>query len=125
MTPAHPNRQYDKKPSAPFLLGPVPLSWCKAAIEAGGSASAVGLCLWHLKGMKKSPEDLTVTRKRAKEILGIGKDALTRGLDRLETAGLITTTRSQGKAIRVTIIIAVPEVSTSIKVLGIACEGPL
>jgi len=80
----------------------------------------VGLCLWHLKGMKKSPEDLIITRKRAMEILGIRKDALSRGLDRLETAGLITTTRSQGKAIRVTIITAVPVVSISIMVPGIS-----
>jgi len=120
VTPPHPNRNYHKQPSAPFLLGPVPLSWCKAANEAGGSAMDVGLCLWHLKGMKKSPEDLIITRKRAMEILGIRKDALSRGLDRLETAGLITTTRSQGKAIRVTIITAVPVVSISIMVPGIS-----
>ena len=104
VNPPHPNKHYGKKPSALFLMGPVPLSWCKAAIEAGGSALAVGVCLWHLKGMKKSPEDLIITRKRAKETLGIGEDSLSRGLDRLETAGLITTTRGRGKAIRVTII---------------------
>lgn len=92
-------------------MGPVPLSWFKAAIEAGGSALAVGLCLWYLKGMTKSLEDLIITRKRAKETLGIEKDGLSRGLDRLETAGLITTTRSRGKAIRVTIIMTVPDPS--------------
>jgi len=87
-----------------------------AADEAGGTAYKVGLLLWHLKGLKKTPENLAVTRKVAWDRLKIGRMALTRGLDRLEAAKLITTTRGRGKAIRVTIL---PACSAG------ACNTPL
>ena len=104
VTSAHPTRSLARKPVMLFLKGPVPLPWLVAAQNAGGTALSVGIFLWHLMGMTGSPEDLVVTRKRAKDVMGIGKDALSRGLDRLEAAKLITTTRGQGKAIRVTIL---------------------
>ncbi len=100
----HPERHYRKEPIIPFLKGPVPLSWLALANAAGGSALPVGLCLWYLKGMNGATGELGVTRKRAKDTFGIGERALSRGLVRLESAGLITTTRGKGKAIRVTIV---------------------
>ena len=101
---SHPYRNYHKGPGAPFIKGPVPLSWMRRAIAAAGTASDVGLYLWHLKGLRRTHEDLVVTRKGAWDKLGIGRFALARGLTRLETAGLIViTSRGVGKAIRVTI----------------------
>jgi len=73
------------------------------AEKAGGSALKVGLLLWHLKGIKKTTENLVVTRKLAWDRLKIGRSALARGLGRLEVANLITASRGRGKAIRVTI----------------------
>jgi len=89
---------------APFLRGPIPLAWLKAAQNAGGSALVVGLLLWYLQGMKKYPDDLVVTRARAKETFGISKERLYWGLNNLESAGLIRSSRGVGRAIRVTII---------------------
>ena len=108
VAPAHPTRSFSQKPIALFLKGPVPLPWLSMAQHAGGTALGVGVFLWHLKGMTGTTENLVVTRKRAKETMGLGRDALSRGLDRLEAAELITTTRGRGKAIRVTILPASP-----------------
>lgn len=65
----------------------------------------VGLYLWYLRGLRQTTQDLVITRKGADDKLGIDKDALYRGLGRLETAGLITTIRGRGKSRRVTIIL--------------------
>jgi len=105
ITPAHPTRVlYKKFDGQYYLSGTVPLLWMVAAEGAGGTAPKVGLLLWHLKGLRKTPENLVVTRKVAWDRLKIGRMALTRGLKRLESAKLITTTRGRGKAIRVTIL---------------------
>jgi len=90
------------------MSGTIPLVWLVGAAKAGGSAETVGLLLWHLRGIKKTTAGLVVTRKVAWDRLKIGRMALTRGLDRLEAAGLITTARGQGMAIRVTILPACP-----------------
>jgi hypothetical protein len=103
ITPAHPTRNFSQKPTRLFVKGPIPLQWLTTAQKSGGTALAVGILLWHLWGMKDAPGALVVTRKRAKDIMGLGRDALSRGLDRLENAGLVTTTRGRGQAIRVTI----------------------
>jgi hypothetical protein len=91
-----------------YLSGTIPLPWLVLAHEGGGSALVVGLLLWHLKGIKKTAENLTVTRKVAWERMRINRCALARGLERLENANLITTRRGRGKAIRVTILLPVP-----------------
>ena len=111
MISPHPNRNYPDKAGTLFLKGPIPLSWLRAALEAGSAASAVGQYLWYLRGLRKTTENLVVTRKGAKEIMGISKDILYRGLSRLSEANLITTTRGQGKAIRVTILTVNPKKS--------------
>jgi hypothetical protein len=108
VAPAHPTRRFSQKPVVLFLKGPVPLPWLAMAQHAGGTALCVGIFLWHLKGLTGTPENLVITRKRAKDTMGLGRDALSRGLDRLEVAKLIATTRGRGKAIRVTILPASP-----------------
>jgi len=105
----HPNRHYHKMPGKSFLKGPVPLSWLAAALGIGASSSAVGLYLWYLRGLRKTSSDLIVTRKGALAALGIKKDTLRRGLIKLETAALITTTRGRGKAIRVSLNVTDPK----------------
>jgi hypothetical protein len=104
VTPAHPNRHYHKMPGKSFLKGPVPLLWLTASLKAGGSAAAVGLYLWYLRGLRKTSEDLIVTRRGALAALGVKERTLRRGLGKLETAGLVSTTRGRGKAIRVTLL---------------------
>jgi hypothetical protein len=102
---SHPTRAPNKKFNGQYYLsGTVLLLWLVEADKAGGSALKVGLLLWHLKGIKKTTENLVVTRKVAWDRLRIGRSALARGLSRLEAANLITTIRGRGKAIRVTIL---------------------
>lgn len=76
----------------------------ESSASTGGSALVVGLLLWYLQGMKKYPDDLVVTRARAKDTFGISKERLYRGLNNLESARLIRTNRGAGRAIRVIII---------------------
>lgn len=107
ITPTHLTKTLGKKFDGDyFLSGIIPLLWLVEAYKIGGSAERVGLLLWHLKGIKKTSKNLVVTRKVAWDRLKIGRGALTRGLDRLVAANLITTTRGRGKAIRVTILSA-------------------
>jgi hypothetical protein len=112
ITPTRPTRDSHKIFVGQYYLsGVVLLLWLVAADEAGGTAANVGLLLWHLKGIQKTTEKLVVTRKVAWNRLKIERMALTRGLERLEKAGLITTYRGRGKAIRVTIVQIRPEES--------------
>lgn len=110
LTPTYPIRYPHKNPTGHYYLsGTVPMIWLVEAGKAGGSAQRVGLLLWHLKGIKKTKENLVVTRKVAWDRLRIGRSSLARGLGRLAAANLITTTRGRGRAIRVTILPASPK----------------
>jgi hypothetical protein len=91
-------------PKTAYLGGNPPMSWLKVAGLAGSRALRVGLYLLHLRGMRKTSEDLLVTQKGALQVLGIHRSSLTRGIGKLESVGLITATRGRGKAIRVTLL---------------------
>lgn len=93
-----------------FLRGPIPLLWLAVAYSVSSTALVVGLHLWYIRGLRKTSEDLVISQKLATKSLRIKKRALTRGLDKLETAGLINTSRGRGKAIRVTILQANPTI---------------
>lgn len=71
----------------PFLRGPIPLAWLARAHKAGGSALAVGLALWFVRGVSKKPGPVKVdssTRRR----FGLSRDQTGYGLRALEAAGL-------------------------------------
>jgi len=124
LTFSHPTQFSRKKFTGHYYLsGAVPLPWLVEADRAGGSALKVGLLLWHLKGIKKTPENLAVTRKVAWDRLKIGRSALARGFDRLEDSGLITTTRGQGKAIRVTLLPINPPEAHISTIFGVNTEN--
>lgn len=90
----------------------VPLSWIIELCKLPPSAIRVGLLIYHKKGITdKSPYRdkygegvLTITRKFAKTAMNIPPRTLTEGLNKLVEAGLITASRGQGKAIRVSIV---------------------
>jgi hypothetical protein len=72
---------------APFLRGPIPLAWLARAHEAGGSALAVGLALWFVRGVSKKLGPMKVdssTRRRFR----LSRDQTGYGLRALEAAGL-------------------------------------
>lgn len=71
----------------PFLRGPIPLAWLARAHEAGGSALAVGLALWFVRGVsgKRGPVKVDSSVRRR---LGLSRDQTGYGLRALEAAGL-------------------------------------
>jgi hypothetical protein len=71
----------------PFLRGPVPMDWLARAHRVGGSALAVGLVLWFVRGVsgKAAPVRIdSALRRRG----GLTPDEARRGIPALESAGL-------------------------------------
>lgn len=72
----------------PFLRGPIPLAWLARAHEAGGSALAVGLALWFVRGVSGKPSPVKVGSSVRRRFL-LTPDQSGYGLRSLEAAGLI------------------------------------
>ena len=72
----------------PFLRGPIPLAWLARAHRAGGSAMAVGLSLWFVRGVsgKRGPFKVDRSVRRRFEL---SRDQTHYGLRALEAAGLV------------------------------------
>jgi hypothetical protein len=82
-------RQKTHRPATePFLRGPIPLAWLARAHRAGGSALAVGLALWFIRGVRGKLGPVKVdssTRRR----FDLTRDQTGYGLRALEAAGLV------------------------------------
>ena len=79
----------------PFLRGPIPLGWVTAAASLPGKTINVALALWWRHGMAQGkPFKLTQTALTA---LNVERDAESRGIARLEQAGLIHVERKPGQ----------------------------
>lgn len=88
--PPSPGRS-KKRPAGrrpPFLRGPIPLAWLARAHEAGGSALAVGLSLWFVRGVsgKRGPVKMDSSVRRR---FNLSRDQTGYGLRALEAAGLV------------------------------------
>jgi hypothetical protein len=72
----------------PFLRGPIPLAWLASAHVAGGSALAVGLALWFVRGVsgKAGPVKVGSSMRRR---FSLSPDQTGYGLRLLEAAGLV------------------------------------
>jgi hypothetical protein len=79
----------------PFLKGPIPMAWLKAAAYLPGKAFQLGIAIWWLRPMSKS-ENFKLTQK-ALDYVGISRDASYDALKRLEARGLIRVQRSPGR----------------------------
>lgn len=84
-----PGRLKKRSPSSrpPFLRGPIPLAWLSRAHKAGGSALAVGLALWFVRGVSKKPGPAKVDSS-VRRRFGLSRDQTGYGLRALESAGL-------------------------------------
>lgn len=71
----------------PFLRGPIPLEWLARAHEAGGSALAVGLALWFVRGVSGKRDSVKVTASLRRR-LRLTRNQTRRGIPALEAAGL-------------------------------------
>lgn len=93
--PPAPKAGRSKKPkraAEPFLRGPIPLAWLARAHEAGGSALAVGLSLWFVRGVSGKAGPVKVGRA-LRGRLEISRDQTRRGLFALEAAGLVASVK--------------------------------
>jgi hypothetical protein len=88
--PPAPGRPKKKRAhgTEPFLRGPIPLAWLARAHAAGGSALAVGLALWFVRGVsgRRAPVKVDSSVRRRFEL---SRDQTGYGLRALEAAGLV------------------------------------
>jgi hypothetical protein len=91
----------------PFLKGPIPMAWLKAAAELPGKAFQLGVAIWWLRPMSKG-ENFKLTQK-ALDYVGISRDATYDALKRLEARELIRVQRSPGRRPIVGILTVVAE----------------
>jgi hypothetical protein len=88
--PARPAGRNTKRRHSPepFLRGPIPLEWLKRAHRAGGSALAVGLSLWFVRGVSGNRGPVKVGQSLRRR-LELSRDQTGYGLRALEAAGLV------------------------------------
>jgi hypothetical protein len=88
--------------SGRFIAGPINAAWVIQAAPLGVKALLLGVVLWHLKGLRKS-NSFIVSNVTARE-WGITPDAKSRGLLKLERAGLIGVQRRGKRSPQVTLL---------------------
>jgi len=86
-----------------FLRGPIPYDWLTHAARLPGSALSVGVCLWHLAGLRSTRQDLALSTERL-ESLSVSRHSKDRALIALAAAGLITVERKRGRSPRVSLV---------------------
>lgn len=90
-----------RKPKRRFVKGPIPLAWISKAAQLPGKALHVGMAIWYVRGLKKC-DTFPITRETTEQF-GLTRQALYRGLDNLELAGLISQQSQSGRSKIVTI----------------------
>ena len=87
-TPGRVKKRRPAMASQPFLRGPIPLAWLARAHEAGGSALAVGLALWFVRGVsgQRGPVKVGSSVRRR---FNLSRDQTGYGLRALEAARLV------------------------------------
>ena len=104
----------EEMPQERFLRGPIPLPWLMQMTELGGEACRAGLLLWHVSGLRgQARYGLVVLPSLWREHFTT-RQAYSRALARLETAGLIEVDRRPGCRVRVSLRTApAPEAPTT------------
>jgi hypothetical protein len=84
-----------------FLKGPIPWGWVQAAAALPGKALAVGVAVWFEAGCRNA-RSVPITLARLTR-LGMSRDAASRAVRRLESAGLVAVDRPRGRGLVVTL----------------------
>ena len=84
-----------------FIKGPIPLGWIKKAAGMEGKTLHVAVVLWFLAGFKRSRK-VALSQSKLK-LFNVSRQASYRALSRLESAGLVSVERHQGRSPIVTI----------------------
>ena len=87
--------------SKQFIKGPIPLLWISKSARLNGRVLHVSLALWHIHSLTKS--NSVKMQGRIRKIFGISDDVYKRGLQILESAGLISVERKSGQTPIVTL----------------------
>ena len=90
------------KPGEKFLKGPIPWIWLTAAASLPGKALHVAIALWFMASVKRSGT-VALSGKTLRS-LGVERHSGYRGLNALETAGLVAVERHSGRNPLVTIL---------------------
>ena len=85
-----------------FLKGPVPWSWLVLAARAQGRSLHVAFMLWFQAGLAK--QRTVKLSLSGMAVMGVSRFAAKRGLEALETAGLVIVDRGPGRCPRVTLL---------------------
>ncbi len=93
------SRAAERRRSARFLKGPIPLASLAVAARLRGRALALLLLIHHRTAVTGEPMASVPARLLAE--FGIGRDAKARGLRELEAAGLVRVRRERGRTARV------------------------
>lgn len=94
-----------------FLRGPIPMAWLDVARALPGRAIHVAIEIWHWRFIKKS---MTVKINLSRMgRFGVTRPTASRGLQALESAGLVRVEREPGRAPVVTIIDIKPKAGTA------------
>lgn len=99
--------QQSQRRSREFLRGPVPINWLAHAARQGKLAQAAGILVWFRYGCLQTRHgdklNLTVSANQY-ERFGLSATTFSRGLRKLEAAGLITVSRSPGRKPQISIV---------------------
>ncbi len=90
-----------RKSKQRFVKGPIPLPWLNQAAQLPGKTLHVGMAIWYVRGLKKV-DTFSITKKTA-TVFGLTRQALARGLNQLEHAGLISVESYPGRSKVVTL----------------------
>jgi hypothetical protein len=85
-----------------FIAGPIDIIWLSQARTLGVTALWVGLCLWFLRGLRRS--DSFIVSNLIMREWGVLPDAKRRALRKLEMTGLIAIEARGKRSPRVTLV---------------------
>jgi DNA-binding transcriptional ArsR family regulator len=89
-----------------FYTSYVSMPWMLAAITLGARAAKVGMLLWWLVGVRGHVLEGISVRADHREKCGISRFNYSKGLSRLEQAGLVKVEREAGKASKISLILS-------------------
>ncbi len=85
-------KKVNPKPAAwrgkPYLRGPIPLAWIRAASRKSRGCLLVGLGLWHLRSLNKNTS-FPATMRQIAGLVGVSHRTVQRGVTELCALGLL------------------------------------
>jgi len=93
----------EKRLTEPFLRGPIPMRWLNESMAISGTATKIGLYLWHISGMNNQNLIIKLNKKLINEF-NVSRQTRYRAFQALENAGLLTIEQKNGRYPEITLI---------------------